>query len=189
MKRLSEFTGDAAIDVVADLFPYLAEIARNRRHQGHSGPAERGAGGGIHLHRRQPYQRRSHSGDRPRPDGAFWAAEQDPGLVWLCVGDYRGPRRVSTFVQYLLARMEKQAHEALYRVYMTDCVKLAVENTAGLTGGHVVTTRYAELVAQATGTSRDERTGDEIAAEVIAKAGLEVVRKSGPVQSTGDGVA
>lgn len=29
MKRLSEFTGDAAFDVVADLFPYLAEIARN----------------------------------------------------------------------------------------------------------------------------------------------------------------
>lgn len=72
---------------------------------------------------------------------------------------------------------------------MTDCVKLAVENTAGLTGGHIVTTRYAELVAQVTGVPCDERTGDEIAAEVIAKAGLEVVRKSGPVQSTGDGVA
>lgn len=92
-------------------------------------------------------------------------------------------------MQYLLARLEKQAHEALYRVYMTDCVKLAVENTAGLTGSHVVTTRYAELVAQATGMPRDERTGDEIAAEVIAKAGLEVVRKSGPVQLAGDGVA
>lgn len=89
----------------------------------------------------------------------------------------------------MLARLEKQAHEALYRVYMTDCVKLAVENTAGLTGGHIVTTRYAELVARLRPAPRDERTGDEIAAEVIAKAGLEVVRKSGPVQSSGDGVA
>lgn len=33
MKKLSEFEGDAAIDVVADLLPYIGEIAKNPKNK------------------------------------------------------------------------------------------------------------------------------------------------------------
>ncbi len=60
-----------------------------------------------------------------------------------------------------------------YRIYVTDSLRIIGENTAKYAGGGYLKMRYIDAV---TPKIEDERTGGEIAAEVIKKAGL-VVRK------------
>lgn len=63
----------------------------------------------------------------------------------------------------------------MYRVYVTDALKLLVENTARYSGGNHMTQRWIDSI---TPKKQDTRTGAEIAADVIKKAGLKVVRNS-----------
>ena len=59
-----------------------------------------------------------------------------------------------------------------YRIYVTDCLRMVTENTAKSYGGTYMTGRYIDGVKQ---TKMDNRTGTEIAADVIKKAGLVVI--------------
>lgn len=54
-----------------------------------------------------------------------------------------------------------------YRVYVTDSLQ-----NIGKGVGCYITTRYADSIHIA---QKDNRTGDEIAADVIKRAGLEVI--------------
>jgi len=56
--------------------------------------------------------------------------------------------------------------ERRYRAYITDAQMILVENIAHAFGGKILSKRWVEDYIQ------DERTGDEIAAEVIKNAGL-----------------
>lgn len=63
----------------------------------------------------------------------------------------------------------------MYRVYVTDALKLLEENTARYFGGNHMTQRWIDSI---TPKKQDTRNGAEIAADVIKKAGLKVVRNS-----------
>lgn len=63
----------------------------------------------------------------------------------------------------------------MYRVYVTDALKLLSENTARYAGGSHMMQRWEDVV---TPKKRSTRTGAEIAADVIKKAGLKVVSKA-----------
>ena len=63
-------------------------------------------------------------------------------------------------------------------MYVTDALKILGENTARYAGGSHLTKRWAELLNPA---KPDHRSGAEIAADVIQKAGLKVVSKDEPV--------
>ena len=57
--------------------------------------------------------------------------------------------------------------DEIYRVYITDALKVIGENAAALTGGGYMGKRYYDIIR--TDKPKDEgRTGDEIAADVIA---------------------
>lgn len=62
-----------------------------------------------------------------------------------------------------------------YKIYVTDALKNISENTAKCaalaSGGSYISTRYADMLKP---QAIDVRTGDEIAADVIKKAGLVV---------------
>lgn len=60
-------------------------------------------------------------------------------------------------------------------MYVTDALKLLGENTARYAGGSHMTQRWADVI---TPKKQDARTGAEIAADVIKKAGLKVVSKT-----------
>ena len=115
------------------------------------------------MHRRHGSAGRVQHDFRPRSDGTFRLAETDTGLVWLCVGEYRGPGTVNAFVAYCAARLDREMKEKAYRVYVTDSLKAIIGANS----------RYMDWVSL---KPVDNRTGAEIAAEVIKKAGLKVTK-------------
>lgn len=67
--------------------------------------------------------------------------------------------------------MRETARREAYEVYVSDCLKLVAGNTARAHGGSVMQARWYDLINK---PRSDGRTGGEIAADVIARAGLEV---------------
>lgn len=64
----------------------------------------------------------------------------------------------------MMARLEQDVKETAFRNYVTDSLQILPQRK-------YIAKRYAELVDF---TSKDTRSGDEIAAEVIEKAGLTI---------------
>ncbi len=77
-------------------------------------------------------------------------------------------------MRYVMARYKEQRREMAYRIYVTECLRTMTENTARFAGGNYITARLADTVSKP--HIDDSKTGEEIVAEVIKKAGL-VVRE------------
>lgn len=73
-------------------------------------------------------------------------------------------------MRYAIARYKERSLELAYRVYVTDCLRTLTENTAKFAGGSYITARFFDSIPK---NKRDDgRTGEEIAVEVIKRAGL-----------------
>lgn len=59
-----------------------------------------------------------------------------------------------------------------YRKYITDCLQNISENTAKHCGGAYVSARFADLLHP---KPADNRTAEEVVADVARAAGLEVI--------------
>ena len=70
-----------------------------------------------------------------------------------------------------MSKANQQAKDTAYRVYVTDCLKLIAENTANISRGQYMKSRYYDIIYQA---KVDTRTGDEIVEDIIKRAGLVV---------------
>ena len=57
-------------------------------------------------------------------------------------------------------------------IYVTNCLRIMTENTAKQVGGNYITAEYEDLIHP---KKKDNRTGNEIAADVIRNAGIKVV--------------
>lgn len=68
--------------------------------------------------------------------------------------------------------MERDAEEKAYRIYVTDGLRIAVENAAKAQGGGYIKERYVDIIIPHPVV---DKPAEEIAAEVIAKAGITVV--------------
>lgn len=77
-------------------------------------------------------------------------------------------------MRYVRARWKEHEREQIYRIYVTDCLRAMTESTAKFSGGTYIQKRFAAVVGY---EKTDTRTGEEIAAEVIKKAGLVVISK------------
>lgn len=64
--------------------------------------------------------------------------------------------------------------EQSFRVYLTDAVRLACENTAKIGGGSSISKRWADIIeSHKNGVlAHDTRSPEEIIADVVEKAGL-----------------
>lgn len=69
------------------------------------------------------------------------------------------------------AFLERQKAKA-YQIYVSECFRIITENTAKMGGGSYVSASFADILNP---KPVDNRTGEEIVAEIIQKAGLEVV--------------
>lgn len=67
-----------------------------------------------------------------------------------------------------------EAEAQLFNAYVTDALMFITENTARYAGGRYQTRRWLDVAHP-----RDTRTGDEIAAEVIRRAGLTFEMENG----------
>ena len=66
-----------------------------------------------------------------------------------------------------MSKATQQAKDTAYRVYVTDCLKLIAENTGNIS----LKLRYYDIIQP---KKVDNRTGDEIVADIIKRAGLVV---------------
>ncbi len=70
-----------------------------------------------------------------------------------------------------MARLNERAKTEAYRIYVTDALRVVAENTARFASGNYIKARYADMIEP---KKQDNRTGDEIVADIIKRAGLVV---------------
>ena len=63
-----------------------------------------------------------------------------------------------------------------YRIYVTDALKTTAENTAKFVGGNYIKARYFDVIHP---KKQDDRTCEEITADIVARCGL-TVKKAAP---------
>ena len=74
-----------------------------------------------------------------------------------------------------MARLNEKARNDAYRIYVTDALRIVAENTARYAGGNYIKARYAEIIEA---KRQDNRTCEEITADIIARCGLVVKHES-----------
>ena len=75
-------------------------------------------------------------------------------------------------MRYAMARYQSQQRDLAYRIYVADCLRIISENTAKMGGGSYITVKLADIINP---KPVDNRTGEEIAADIIKQAGIEVI--------------
>ena len=70
-----------------------------------------------------------------------------------------------------MARINERAKTEAYHIYVTDALRVVAENTARFASGNYIKARYADMIEP---KKQDNRTGDEIVADIIKRAGLVV---------------
>lgn len=75
-------------------------------------------------------------------------------------------------MRYADSRYQKDQRDTAYRIYVTEALRMTAENTAKFSGGIYPTSSYLDSISP---KEEDTRTGEEIAADIIKRAGIEVI--------------
>ena len=75
-------------------------------------------------------------------------------------------------MRYAIARFNQHQRDLAYRFYVCECLRMIGENTAKVVGGSYMTAKFEEIISP---KPADNRTGEEIAADIINMAGIEVI--------------
>ena len=75
-------------------------------------------------------------------------------------------------MRYAMARYQSQQRDLAYRIYVTDCLRIISENTAKIGGGSYINAKISDIINP---KPVDNRTGEEIAADIIKLAGIDVI--------------
>ena len=75
-------------------------------------------------------------------------------------------------MRYAVARYQSQQRDLAYRIYVSDCLRIISENTAKIGGGSYITAKLSDIINP---KPAGNRTGEEIAADIIKRAGIEVI--------------
>ena len=75
-------------------------------------------------------------------------------------------------MRYAIARYNQHQRDLAYRIYVTDCLRIITENTAKMGGGSYITAKFSDIINP---KPVDNRAGEEIAADIINRAGIEVI--------------
>ena len=80
-------------------------------------------------------------------------------------------------MRYLIIRRREFLAELGYRIYITDALKIATENTARIGGGSAMSKRWAETLESQNKRvlADDTRSPEEIVADIAEKAGLTIL--------------
>ena len=107
---------------------------------------------------------RDGAADRRGPACFFYPSPRRRGDPRRASGTTRGPRRAAPFLRYAAMRRKRETDDLLFRLYLSG------ERQAGCDGQG-----YGEEPGDLMRVEEDPRSGEEIAAEVIERCGLEVV--------------
>ena len=75
-------------------------------------------------------------------------------------------------MRYAIARYQSQRRDLAYRIYVTECLRMISENTAKMSNGSYTVAKFEDIINP---KPVDNRTGEEIAADIIKLAGIEVI--------------
>ena len=75
-------------------------------------------------------------------------------------------------MRYATARFNQHQRDLAYRIYVTDCLRMVTENTAKMSKGAYTAARFYDIINP---KPVDNRSGNEIAADIIKRAGIEVI--------------
>lgn len=75
-------------------------------------------------------------------------------------------------MRYAIARYQSQQRDLAYRIYISDCLRIIGENTAKISKGSYITAEFTDIINP---KPVDNRNGEEIAADIIKRAGIEVI--------------
>ena len=75
-------------------------------------------------------------------------------------------------MRYAIARYQSQQRDLAYRIYIADCLRIISENTAKVGGGSYITAKFSDIINP---KPVDNRPVEEIAADTIKRAGIEVI--------------
>lgn len=74
-------------------------------------------------------------------------------------------------IDHCVSLFKKKQEKKLYQIYVTDTLKMINDNIAKNFGGSIIKTKYSEIIEY---KKADDRTGDEVARDVINRIGLKV---------------
>ncbi len=75
-------------------------------------------------------------------------------------------------MRYAIARYQSQQRDLAYRIYVCECLRMIGENASSGGGGSYMAVKFENIINP---KPVDNRTGEEIAADIIKRAGIEVV--------------
>ena len=81
-----------------------------------------------------------------------------------------GAKAILTALPY---KIRQDSEDDFWRKYLAECARILTENTAKLSKGGYINAKYGDVVSPK--PKVPERSGDEIFADIVARAGLEVM--------------
>ena len=75
-------------------------------------------------------------------------------------------------MRYAIARYQSQQRDLAYRIYVAECLRMVTENTAKISNGSYTVAKFEDIINP---KPVENRTGEEIAADIIKRAGIEVI--------------
>ena len=73
---------------------------------------------------------------------------------------------------FCISLFQKEQEDKAVKIYYAECLRIISENTAKMGGGSYITVNLADIINP---KPVDNRTGEEIAADIIKQAGIEVI--------------
>ena len=75
-------------------------------------------------------------------------------------------------MRYAIARYQSQQRDLAYRIYVSECLRMISENAASGGGRSYMVVKFEDVINP---KQVENRTGEEIAADIIKRAGIEVI--------------
>ncbi len=75
-------------------------------------------------------------------------------------------------MRYAQARYNQHQRDLAYRIFVSEGLRILTENTAKMVQGAYLTVNYLDIIDP---KPKDERSGAEIASDVLKRAGIEVI--------------
>ena len=73
---------------------------------------------------------------------------------------------------FCISLFQKEQEDKAVKIYYAECLRVITENTAKMGGGSYSTAKLSEIINP---KPVEKRTGEEIAADIIIRAGIEVI--------------
>ena len=73
---------------------------------------------------------------------------------------------------FCISLFQKEQEDKAVKIYYAECLRVITENTAKMGGGSYITAKLADIINP---KPVEKRTGEEIAADIIKRAEIEVI--------------